>query len=113
MTSPIINYIERPPEGSYEIPVPKCITDKPRHKLTLTDCVFMCIRKRYSTFWEIQQRILDNTGTMYGEPSISAAIRALRHYENRVTYGLEKDVSIEVVGRRRRSGSKGYEYKLI
>lgn len=94
-------------------PLPQCIQGKSKKQLTLIDCVYLCLRKRYRSFWEIQNTILDQKGRMYGEPSISAAIRALRHPENRDLYNLETDLSVEVVDRRRRPNSQGYEYKII
>ena len=48
-------------------------------KLTsLNDYVWKCMSdERYWTFWELQDVIKKNTGQLYGEPSISAAIRNL------------------------------------
>ena len=63
------------------------------------------------TFWEIQQMINQNTGKFFGEPSISAAIRDLRNEGPRSKYELHP--YNEVVEKRRRKGSKAYEYKLV
>ena len=55
--------------------------------------------------------INDNTGKFFGEPSISAAIRDLRNEGPRSKYELHP--YHEVVEKRRRKGSKAYEYKLV
>lgn len=92
--------------------VPSSLIGKPKHKLSITDSVYLCLRKgRYMTFWEIQQMINQNTGKFFGEPSISAAIRDLRNEGPRSKYELHPYK--EVVEKRRRKGSKAYEYKLV
>ena len=55
--------------------------------------------------------INQNTGKFFGEPSISAAIRDLRNEGPRSKYELHP--YNEVVEKRRRKGSKAYEYKLV
>ena len=61
---------------NYTMKVPSSLVGKPKHKLSITDSVYLCLRKgNYMTFWEIQKMINDNTGKFFGEPSISAAIR--------------------------------------
>lgn len=81
-------------------------------KLPLVECVYRCMRnRRWWTFWDLQRVILRNTGVYYGEPSISAAIRELRKEPFRIKYNFP--MHGEVVDRRRKPNSKGYEYKLI
>ena len=81
-------------------------------KLTLTDAVYLCMRNgSYWTFWGLQETIKEKTGTFYGEPTISAAIRNIRKIYYREKYRLPHVG--EVVTKRRISGNKGYEYKLI
>ena len=89
----------------------------PISKLSLDDCVFNCLSERdslggvyYWTFWGIQARIKEQTGQFYGEPSISAAIRNIRKPYARKRYGLPN--TGEVITKRRKANSKGYEYKL-
>lgn len=97
---------------NYTMKVPSSLIGKPKHKLSITDSVYLCLRKgRYMTFWEIQQMINQNTGKFFGEPSISAAIRDLRNEGPRSKYELHPYK--EVVEKRRRKGSKAYEYKLV
>tara|TARA_R110001592_G_scaffold24414_1_gene94205 strand:- start:2128 stop:2400 length:273 start_codon:yes stop_codon:yes gene_type:complete len=81
-------------------------------KLTLTDCVYLCMKNEdWWTFWKLQQKIKSKTGTFYGEPSISAAIRELRKEPQRKKYDLANFG--EVVEKRNMFNSKGFEYKLI
>jgi transposase len=81
-------------------------------KLTLNDCVYLCMRDNgWWTFWKLQQKIKDKTGVFYGEPSISAAIRDLRKEPQRKKYNLANFG--EVVEKRKIFNSKGFEYKLI
>ena len=92
--------------------VPKSLIGKPKHKLSITDYVYLCLRKgNYMTFWELQAMIKQNTGKFFGEPSISAAIRDLRNEGPRSKYELHPYK--EVVEKRRRKGGKAYEYKLM
>lgn len=63
------------------------------------------------TFWELQRVIKEKTNKFYGEPSLSAAIRDLRKLPFRQKYGLP--LYDEVVIKRRITGGKGYQYKLI
>ena len=92
--------------------IPRSLAGKPKHKLSITDSVYLCLRKgSYMTFWEIQKMIKENTGKFFGEPSISAAIRDLRNEGPRQKYDLHPYK--EVVDKRRRKGSKDYEYILI
>ncbi len=82
------------------------------NKLTLDDCVYLCMRKGgYWTFWELQSMIKEKTGKFYGEPTISASIRNLRKEPARKKYNLNWHG--EVVEKRKRSTGKGFEYKLI
>lgn len=81
-------------------------------KLTLDDCVFLCMKNgKYWTFWDLQSVIKEKTGTFYGEPTISAAIRNLRKDYCRRKYNLP--TYGEVVEKKRINGSKGWKYKLI
>ncbi len=81
-------------------------------KLTLDDCVFLCMRDgRYWTFWDLRNVIKEKTGTFYGEPTISAAIRNLRKDYCRSKYNLPR--TGEVVEKKRIDSSKGWKYKLI
>lgn len=82
------------------------------NKLTLDDCVYMCMRDgRHWTFWELQTAIKEKTGKFYGEPTISAAIRNLRKDPARLKYNLPRNG--EVVGKKRRASGNGYKYKLL
>lgn len=79
---------------------------------TLDDFVWKCMSDgRYWTFWDLQDSIKRNTGNYYGEPTISAAIRNLRKEPARVKYNLP--IKGEVIVKKRITGGKGYEYKLI
>ena len=81
-------------------------------KLTLTDAIYAIMREgSWWTFWDLQQAIKELTGSFYGEPTISAGIRNLRKDSYREKYGLPD--TINTVERRRKEGSRGYEYKLI
>lgn len=57
----------------------------------------------------MQETILSKTGTMYGEPSISAAIRNQRKFDRRLKFGLPPFG--EVIEKRWRPTGKGYQYK--
>ena len=79
-------------------------------KLTLDDCVFLCMRNgEWWTFWDLQKVIKKKSDVFYGEPSISASIRNLRKEHARFKYSLPKFG--EVINKRR--NGKGFEYKLI
>lgn len=79
---------------------------------TLDDFVWKCMSDgRYWTFWDLRDSIKKNTGNYYGEPTISAAIRNLRKEPARVKYNLP--MTGEVVVKKRITGGKGYQYKLI
>ena len=79
---------------------------------SLNDYVYRCMKNgHYWTFWELQDVIKQNTGKFYGEPTISASIRALRWEQNRTKYGLPTEG--EVVERKRCQGRKGYQYRLV
>lgn len=81
-------------------------------KLTLDDCVFLCMRNgEYWTFWDLQKTIKEKTGTFYGEPTISAAIRNLRKDYARSKYNLPR--TGEVVEKKRIAYSKGWQYRLL
>jgi len=81
-------------------------------KLTLDDCVFLCMRNgEWWTFWDLQKVIKEKSDVFYGEPSISAAIRNLRKEPARVKYKLAKFG--EVIEKRKQLSGKGFEYKLI
>ena len=62
------------------------------------------------TFWDLQQRIKDDFGVFYGEPTISAAIRELRKSHSRAKFDFPKEG--EVVERERIPNGKGYRYRL-
>ncbi len=92
--------------------VPQSIKEKPKSKLTVDDCVFLCLRKgKYMSFWHIQGMIKQNVGKFYGEPTISASIRNMRKDYCREAYDLP--MYGEVIEKRKIWNSKGYEYKLI
>ena len=82
-------------------------------KLTsVDDFVWRCMSDgRYWTFWELRDQIYKVTGKYYGEPTISAAIRNLRKEPARVKYKLP--MMDEVIIKKRITGGKGYQYKLI
>jgi len=81
-------------------------------KLTLDDCVYLCMRDgNYWTFWELQETIKNKTGKFFGEPTISASIRNLRKDYAREKYNLP--LLDEVIIKKRRSSGKGYKYKLL
>ena len=78
-------------------------------KYTLNDCVYLCMKDgKWWTYWTLQKVIKDKTGTFYGEPSISAAIRNLRKEKQKNKYGLPDDAVI----REKITNQKGYKYKL-
>ena len=80
-------------------------------KLTLDDCVYLCLKDgAWWTFWHLQEAIKGRTGTFYGEPSISAAIRNLRKLPQRAKYNFSPFG--EVIEKRRRLTGKGYQYRL-
>lgn len=82
------------------------------NKLTLDDCVFLCMRNgQWWTFWDLQKTIKQKTGKFYGEPTISASIRNLRKDYARNKYGLPR--YDEVIIKKRIDSSKGYKYKLL
>jgi len=107
--------------------VPKSIEKKSRNKYTVDDCVFMTLRSgnlknNWLMFHEIQQKIVNayagwfgeeyaRKKRFYGEPTISACIRNMRKDKCRDAYELPKYG--EVIEKRKRHNSKGYEYKLI
>lgn len=83
-----------------------------KSKLTLDDCVFLCMKNgKWWTFWELQSIIKEKTGQFYGEPTISASIRNLRKDYAREKYKLPKFG--EVIEKKRIIKSKGYQYRLI
>ena len=109
--------------------VPDSIKKKSMKDYTCTDCVFLTlqnafVKQRWLTFQEIQTAIpkgFKQSGfsdlyvsqkRFYGSPTISASIRRIRHIDMREAYELPLDLEIEVIKKRRRSGSKGYEYSL-
>jgi|TARA_Y100000015_G_C2359224_1_gene74422 hypothetical protein len=63
---------------------------------------------KWWTYWTLQKVIKERTGTFYGEPSISAAIRNLRKEKEKNKYGLPDDAVI----REKITNQKGYKYKL-
>ena len=78
-------------------------------KYTLNDCVYLCMKDgKWWTYWTLQKVIKDKTGTFYGEPSISAAIRNLRKEKEKNKYGLPDDAVI----REKITNQKGYKYRL-
>lgn len=79
---------------------------------SLDDYVHQCMSNgKFWTFWELRDCIQKNTGIYYGEPTISAAIRNLRKEPARKKYNL--CLVDEVVVKKRITGKKGYQYKLI
>jgi hypothetical protein len=86
-------------------------------KYTLDDMVYLCMKngKTWWTYWDLQRVIKNKCGTLYGEPSISAAIRNMRKDKQKEKYGLKKVDPIESRRRMNIDGKKlkGYEFKLI
>jgi len=79
---------------------------------SLDDFVWKCMSDgRWWTFWELQDTIKNKTVIHYGEPTISAAIRNLRKPYARSKYNLCQYG--ETVMKKRITGGKGYQYKLI
>lgn len=80
-------------------------------KLSLDDCVYLCMRSgQWWNFWDLKKEF-ETKGYYFGEPSISASIRNLRKGPAREKYNLPKFG--EVIEKRKISGSKGFEYRLI
>tara|TARA_R100000773_G_scaffold752_5_gene1344 strand:+ start:2062 stop:2349 length:288 start_codon:yes stop_codon:yes gene_type:complete len=78
---------------------------------SIDDYVFICLLNgKWWTFWDLQKTIREKVGRLYGEPSISAAIRDIRKIPQRNKYNLP--MTGEVIDKRRIEGGKGYEYKL-
>ena len=78
---------------------------------SIDDYVFICLLNgKWWTFWELQKTIKEKVGKLYGEPSISAAIRDIRKEPQRERYRLP--MIGEVVEKRKIEGGKGYEYRL-
>jgi len=108
--------------------VPDSIKKKSMKDYTCTDCVFLTlqnafIKQKWLTFQDIQTKIQNaykNSGfseqyvrtRFYDSPTISASIRRIRHVDKRELYELPLDINIEVIKKRRRSGSRGWEYSL-
>ena len=81
-------------------------------KLTLDDCVFLCMRNGENwTYWDLQKVIKEKSGTFYNENSISAATRNMRKHRCRVKYGLP--LTGEVLIKTKRPTGKGHNYRLI
>tara|TARA_X000001382_G_scaffold109759_1_gene86026 strand:- start:1858 stop:2121 length:264 start_codon:yes stop_codon:yes gene_type:complete len=82
-------------------------------KMTLDDMVYLCLKDGVTwwTYWSLQRVIKNRSGTFYGEPSISAAIRNLRKDKQRARYNLKKYG--EVIEKRKIKNGRGYEFKLI
>lgn len=80
-------------------------------KLTLHDCVMRCLRDFQPwTFWDLQREIQQGVGKLYGEPSISAAIRDLRKVDYRLKFNLP--LMDPVVVKERIPNARGYRYRL-
>ena len=83
-------------------------------KFNLRDAIFICfLNGKWWTFWDLRKEIYEKTGTYYDHTSISASIREIRHQDNRLRYGLNPDMTVEVIDRRKRIEGRGNEYKLI
>lgn len=82
-------------------------------KMTLDDMVYLCMKDGVTwwSYWSLQRVIKNKSGTFYGEPSISAAIRNLRKDKQRARYNLKKYG--EVIEKRKIKNGRGYEFKLI
>ena len=79
---------------------------------SLNECLYICMRNGdWWTYWDLQSVIKDNTGKLYGEPTISAGIRNFRKTEYRKKFGLP--MIGEVVYMKSRKPNKGYKFKLI
>ena len=84
----------------------------PMNKITLDDCVYLCMRDgKWWTFWELQSTIKEKAGKFYGEPTISASIRNMRKDYCREKYGLPR--SDEVIFKKRIPNGKGWIYRLV
>tara|TARA_Y100001938_G_C8081904_1_gene429661 strand:- start:2167 stop:2457 length:291 start_codon:yes stop_codon:yes gene_type:complete len=86
-------------------------------KLTLDDMVYLCLKEGVTwwTYWSLQRVIKNKSGILYGEPSISAAIRNMRKPKQREKYNLRKHGDpLESRRRVSREGKKlrGYEWRL-
>lgn len=86
-------------------------------KLSLDECVFIClstrdVNGRYIrwTYWDIGKEIHANTGSYYNDNSISCSIRNMRKPERRHKFGLKPHG--EVVEKCRRTSGEGWEYYL-
>ena len=95
--------------------VPMCIQKKSKSKYTVDDCVFLCLRNAYMNnrwlmFHEIQRIISEQTNKFFGEATISASIRNMRKDYCRRAYKLPRYG--EIVTKRRKHNSRGYEYKF-
>lgn len=72
------------------------------------------------SFWTLQDAIKQRFDLYYGEPSISAGIRALRRRENRKRYGLPLAGEIIIKNRlvyldpnTNKYSGRAYQYRLI
>jgi len=108
--------------------IPNCIKEKPMNKYTVDDCVFIVLHKAYlknewRMFHEIQESIQNAyTNTygeqyakkrrFYGENTIAACVRNMRKARCRESYNLPLDMNTEVIVKRKRHNSRGYEYKF-
>ena len=108
--------------------IPNCIKEKPMNKYTVDDCVFIVLHKAYlknewRMFHEIQQSILNayaktygenyaRKRRFYGENTIAACVRNMRKLRCRESYNLPLDMNTEVVIKRKRINSRGWEYKF-
>lgn len=106
--------------------LPRYLKNKSLQKLTLDDCVFLVLFKAYQRgnwlmLHEIQEKIFNTYqkefGTKYAElnryygtPTVSASVRNMRKDYCRERYELFKYA--EVIFKRRRRPSKGYEYRI-
>ena len=86
-------------------------------KKSLTDAIAELMSDgRPWTFWGLQEAINHQYNCYYGEPTISAGIRALRRHEKRKRYDLP--LSGEVLFKERIPSlggaiARGYQYRLL
>jgi len=86
-------------------------------KLGLTDYLFELMSDGMPwTFWDLQETMSRRYGCFYGEPTISAGLRTLRHYDKRKKFDLPLTGEILLKERTRffdGTLGRGYQYRLI
>ena len=86
-------------------------------KKSLTDAIAEVMSDgRPWTFWGLQEAINHRYDCYYGEPTISAGIRGLRHYNKRKKYDLPLTGEIlfkEKIPSNTGVPARGYQYRLV